>query len=530
MKSWTLQLNPKYTNVGKEDARRFHPYTVPSTIRESRKTIPALEVVPALNFNLLFLIFIISLVATIQAILAVGSYSGQGNPPMFGDFEAQRHWMEITIHIPANKWYVNSTDNDLLYWGLDYPPLTAYHSYFMGMIAHFLNPAWVALNSSRGIQDELHKMFMRITAILPFHFIYMPALVYFLYYEVRAKDKSINSLLALTLLYPGLIAIDNAHFQYNSVSLGLFLISFLFLINRKLLLGSIFFVFALNYKQMELYHALPIFVFILARCLKRPLWANRYESITSLVKVAVTVVLTFAIIWLPFIYSGSQSVLAVLSRIFPFCRGLYEDKVASVWCAFSFILRMNSHFSLDTQVKISAVSVLLVTIPSLVLLFLRPTTRNFTLSLFITSLAFFLFSFQVHEKSILLAAVPALLLLPDYQVAIVWFLHITNTSLFSLCLKDHTGSILALFIAYYVACSATTVFFGKLQCIAYHLSCLTALAICVAEWTLTPPQRYPHIFPLMNAVYSCAHFLLFMAYFYFDMISNEYKVFVGKSL
>uniref|UniRef100_A0A0N4VT99 Alpha-1,3-glucosyltransferase n=1 Tax=Haemonchus placei TaxID=6290 RepID=A0A0N4VT99_HAEPC len=380
----------------------------------------------------------------------------QGNPPMYGDFEAQRHWMEITIHIPANKWYVNGTDNDLLYWGLDYPPLTAYHSYFMGMIAHFLNPAWVALNSSRGIQDELHKMFMRITAILPFHFIYMPALVYFLYYEVKAKDKSINSLLALTLLYPGLIAIDNAHFQYNSVSLGLFLISFLFLINRKLLLGSIFFVFSLNYKQMELYHALPIFVFILARCLKRPLWAN------------LTVILTFAIIWLPFIYNGSQSVLAVLGRIFPFCRGLYEDKVASVWCAFSFILRMNSHFSLDT-----AVSVLLASIPSLVLLFLRPTTKNFTLSLFITSLAFFLFSFQVHEKSILLAAVPALLLLPDYQVAV--------------------------------------------QCIAYHLSCLTALAICVAEWTLTPPQRYPHIFPLMNAVYSCAHFLLFMAYFYFDM-------------
>ncbi|VDO05616.1 unnamed protein product [Haemonchus placei] len=76
MEGWTLQLNPKYTNVGKEDARRFHPYTVPSTVRENRKTIPALEIEPALNFNLLFLIFIISLVATIQAILAVGSYSG----------------------------------------------------------------------------------------------------------------------------------------------------------------------------------------------------------------------------------------------------------------------------------------------------------------------------------------------------------------------------------------------------------------------------------------------------------------------
>jgi alpha-1,3-glucosyltransferase len=66
---------------------------------------------------------------------------------MFGDFEAQRHWMEITIHLPIGDWFVpldllfadwgssvdrgscdnryrNTTDNDLLYWGLDYPPLT----------------------------------------------------------------------------------------------------------------------------------------------------------------------------------------------------------------------------------------------------------------------------------------------------------------------------------------------------------------------------------------------------------------------
>jgi len=28
--------------------------------------------------------------------------------------------------------YVNGTDNDLEYWGLDYPPLTAYHSWLLG--------------------------------------------------------------------------------------------------------------------------------------------------------------------------------------------------------------------------------------------------------------------------------------------------------------------------------------------------------------------------------------------------------------
>ena len=47
---------------------------------------------------------------------------------MFGDYEAQRHWMELTNHLPLRQWYTY----DLQYWGLDYPPLTAYHSWLCG--------------------------------------------------------------------------------------------------------------------------------------------------------------------------------------------------------------------------------------------------------------------------------------------------------------------------------------------------------------------------------------------------------------
>lgn len=30
---------------------------------------------------------------------------GMNTPPMYGDYEAQRHWMEVTINLPANQWY-----------------------------------------------------------------------------------------------------------------------------------------------------------------------------------------------------------------------------------------------------------------------------------------------------------------------------------------------------------------------------------------------------------------------------------------
>lgn len=57
-------------------------------------------------------------------------YPGQGTPPMYGDYEAQRHWMELTIHLPIRQWYTY----DLQYWGLDYPPLTAYVSWLCGIL------------------------------------------------------------------------------------------------------------------------------------------------------------------------------------------------------------------------------------------------------------------------------------------------------------------------------------------------------------------------------------------------------------
>lgn len=58
------------------------------------------------------------------------SMIGHATPPMYGDYEAQRHWMEITRHLPLKQWYTY----DLQYWGLDYPPLTAYVSWLCGVL------------------------------------------------------------------------------------------------------------------------------------------------------------------------------------------------------------------------------------------------------------------------------------------------------------------------------------------------------------------------------------------------------------
>lgn len=95
----------------------------------------------------------------VRVAVSLHPYSGAGNSPKFGDYEAQRHWMEITLNLPVREWYRNSTTNDLSYWGLDYPPLTAYQSFIHGLFLRFFHPDSVSLFTSRGHESYVGWVF-----------------------------------------------------------------------------------------------------------------------------------------------------------------------------------------------------------------------------------------------------------------------------------------------------------------------------------------------------------------------------------
>ena len=82
------------------------------------------------------------------------------------------------------------------------------------------------------------------------------------------------------------------------MSLGLMIASVACLFKFKDHLASILFVAALNYKQMELYHALPFFSYLLGRCILCKSWKR---SFGKLITIGLTVIASFIIIWLPFI-------------------------------------------------------------------------------------------------------------------------------------------------------------------------------------------------------------------------------------
>ncbi|XP_041277172.1 dolichyl pyrophosphate Man9GlcNAc2 alpha-1,3-glucosyltransferase isoform X2 [Onychostruthus taczanowskii] len=396
----------------------------------SLQTVCAWRVAAMEKWSLMTISVLLAL--AVRWAVSLGSYSGAGKPPMYGDYEAQRHWQEITYNLPIRQWYFNTSDNNLLYWGLDYPPLTAYHSFVCAYIAKLINPDWVALHTSRGYESQPHKLFMRTTVFVADLLVYIPAVILYCFSlkETSAKKK-VSSALCI-LLYPGLILIDHGHFQYNSVSLGLALWAVLCLSHDWDLLGSVAFCLALNYKQMELYHSLPFFCYLLGKCFKKGL---KGKGLVLLAKLAGTVLVSFAACWLPF-GTDVEQIMQVLRRLFPIDRGLFEDKVANIWCSLSVLIKIKNVISPRTQLKLSFAITFLSLLPACIKLTVQPSLRGFKFALVSCALSFFLFSFQVHEKSILLVSVPVCLLINEIPFMATWFLLVSTFSLLPLLLKD----------------------------------------------------------------------------------------------
>lgn len=366
---------------------------------------------------------------------------------MFGDYEAQRHWMEVTTQLPVSQWYFH----DLQWWGLDYPPLTAYHSWVMGKIGAIIDPAWFELYTSRGSDDANLKVFMRATVILSEYFIFVPAAIVFVRRYSRLQGVSNwTSWLALVafLMQPATILIDHIHFQYNTVMLGFVVASMSSMLAERYKWAAVFFVGALGYKQMALYYAFSVFSFLLGRCVFPQL------NFTRLFGIALVTAVSFAILIMPIVlgtlYDKSQGIghgaelsgpppplplfpwitnyidtesfyypvveqlVQMVHRVFPFARGLFEDKVANFWCAANVVIKIRD-YPTELLQKAALGATLLAIVPPNLILFFHPRKATLPLAFAATAWGFFLFSFQVHEKSVLLPLMPMTLLLAGKQ-------------------------------------------------------------------------------------------------------------------
>jgi len=529
------------------------------------------------------------LAVVVRMLMATQPHSGMGNPPMYGDYEAQRHWMEVTLWLPIKDWYFQTSENDLQYWGLDYPPLTAFVSSFFGYLAWKCGSVLqmpelqklVALFASRGIESSSSKIFMRMTVISCDVALLIPVMLRLgmIVWQTSGDVLSIRTskeggdskradklpqmlYLLLCLLCPSLLLIDHGHFQYNGVCIGLALLAATTYAECEVaetlssdLLVSVLFCLSLNFKQMALYYS-PVFFFcLLRRCGDRGRRPNGRTAwapvLLHLILIASSVIFTFGLLWAPFCYFAQQGecasgLLQVLHRLFPFSRGIFEDKVANLWYVLSVAVDIRQLMPTPALIRCSFVATLVLLVPVAMSL-LSPTAKThhtahpagagagagaglgsnskkspspvlILLALVNSALAFFLASFQVHEKSLLLALVPAAMLMPYDPLMCTWFQLLGMWTMFPLLQKDGlTGAYLACIVGYvrlvWAYCSKmnpieTRYRIQTVKLCIVSLSTIGMLVLHVAEAFIPPPLHYPHLYPALFSLYGAANLVV----------------------
>jgi alpha-1,3-glucosyltransferase len=261
---------------------------------------------------------------------------------------------------------------------------------------------------------------------------------------------------------------------------------------------------------MALYYASAIGSYLLAKCLH--LGPTNGKGQAHLIRLGIVTATSFLLLFAPFLppFSPVTSILDPISRIFPFGRGLFEDKVANFWCASNVVLKWRNWASSALLIRMSAALTALGFLPAVVGMLVTgwnlqveekpivgassgiinssnsnnkgvndgaetPTQTKLSMAtaaaaalsaassstsnqsepapalqllpyaLLTSAMSFFLFSFQVHEKTILLPLMPLALLLSGAapsSAVYEWGMLVSNAAVFSmwpLLKKDGLG-------------------------------------------------------------------------------------------
>ena len=186
--------------------------------------------------------------------------------------------------------------------------------------------------------------------------------------------------------------------------------------------------------------------------LKSKTYSQRFR-VRLFFRLGLVTSLTFILLFLPFLppFAPFPAIFDPITRIFPFNRGLFEDKVANFWCASNVALKWKDWASPNVLVKLSAGLTAVGFLPSVVGLIqgswknrltatdkaaalpVTPTLPLLPFALLTSSMSFFLFSFQVHEKTILVPLLPITLILsgssPESS-AFAWCVLANNVGVF----------------------------------------------------------------------------------------------------
>lgn len=344
------------------------------------------------------------------------------------DLYVHRHWKSVTQHLAIQDWYLDDQFVATTHT-VDYPPLFMLLEW---LLAQLMPIHCIQLMDDAQL-DTLDKQCigaMRATVLFT-------DIVYWwgCYSVCRAlMDKQQQgwkwNLFLLLLFHPSLLFLDVVHFQYNGMLVGVLLLCLSFLLRRRFVWATLCFGVLCSLKHLYV-TSVPWFLVVLYSASRS--WRQRLQLATVLGATALLPLV-------PFLLATDNPVVwvkQVLSRLFPFERGLVHDYWAgNVWVFYTILTKVLKKMQLDWAFEVTPLLcgalTLFFQLPGLTLA--RRSCRDgrlhkshLLLSFVYVNLVNFLFQYHGHEKAILTALLPSLALAGNENL---WDFH--ATCLFSL--------------------------------------------------------------------------------------------------
>lgn len=445
-------------------------------VRRSSSNLPAFLGHPSKLLPPLFIIY------TCIKVLLIPTYRST-------DFDVHRNWLAITRQLPIGQWYFDNVNGGTVHT-LDYPPAFAFFEYILSHnpIADALIRAgdrcFELLPDSDNTPSDSCIAYQRGTVIMSDIVLWAGAYLACQAIYSRRPPIYIVSSFLLIVFNPGLLWLDHIHFQYNGMLLGILLASlgcFMMANNAKAavlatlsatkqtstttngdtterffaaydfytLSGAALFALLLNLKHLYLPLAPLFFCYLLERYCLCP--ETKRLLVGKFFLLALVTGTTLLLPWVPFLYMDdpSQQLLQILSRLFPFGRGLLHDYwAANIWAIYAlanrllrFIVRrmidmnipgiglLDGIYLPEPSPTVCAIILFLSIIPAMQVASARLTNQKLVEAVVYVSFCSFMLAYHVHEKAIMTTLLPLAILVEgssraEYHNLLFWHVSI----------------------------------------------------------------------------------------------------------
>ena len=382
-----------------------------------------------------------------------------------------------------------------------------------------VEPAAVALGTSAGHETPTSKAAMRGTVLVSDVVLFFPAAAVAVAAfggggRTTAAAASLWPL-AAALLNPAAILIDHAHFQYNCISLALAAASFAAATVAAPrsrggvaagMLSTALYCAAVHHKHMALYYGPGLAAYLLGRCLQQPTLGRKAGAIVAHAAAAAA---TFALVWWPWLTDPAGPVAGVapaLARLAPLGRGLFEDYVSNFWCASHPLFKWKRRFAQATLARAATAATLAAATPAAARQVLAPSVPGLAYCLASSAFAFYMFGYQVHEKSILLPLLPITLAAAREQTLAAILPAVAAFSMWPLLARDGVWSAYAGCLLVWGGLAAPFVGGGWRRQASVVAAVAAAATLHAAAAFIPPPASLPW---LWDAVMTGACFPVF---------------------